>query len=338
MDDELARKVEDQLYSLQRQQLERNHPLPLPRSSFWDQVNSLLNHIDNNLNNIVRDEGHSTAAITASRRQSNVRRAMSDLARKRLVALLHHAVTSELRSSSNGEGGRRLPPLDWSRFDAYEREFYDGLDQLLSKFKLGVGWDEMVQGVGEASAIPIVPVGTKQLDDFVTDTGGLTGQGPPPVELVEKSTAEYDEPEFDDEERIAMIEAYPEMMAKANQPIAETEAITSSADNGEISAWDLAPSANQSAIVINDSTPEEATSETSQDEPSQAEPEEKITVSPTEDIPNVLTRIRVLISQDDEIMTAEGDELKLNEGDIHMLDENMAAYLVDAGVAEIAAL
>jgi hypothetical protein len=54
--------------------------------------------------------------------------------------------------------------------------------------------------------------------------------------------------------------------------------------------------------------------------------------------PNVLTRIRILVSQEDEIMTEAGDELKLTQGDVHMLDSEMATYLVDAGVAEVAAL
>jgi hypothetical protein len=37
-------------------------------------------------------------------------------------------------------------------------------------------------------------------------------------------------------------------------------------------------------------------------------------------------------------MTEAGDELKLTQGDVHMLDSEMATYLVDAGVAEVAAL
>ena len=164
MGDKRARKVEDQLYSLQRQQLERNHPMPMPISEFWQEVSNLLNHIETNLNEIVRGEGHSSAA---SRRQANVRRAMADLSRKRLVTLLHHAVTAELRSSVNGDGSRPLAPLDWSRYDPMEREFYDGLGQLLSRFKRNIGWEEMIQGVGEMYTIPVLAAGTKQLDDFV---------------------------------------------------------------------------------------------------------------------------------------------------------------------------
>ena len=339
MGDERARKVEDLLYSLQRQQLERNHPLPMPRPDFWQEVNSLLNHIETNLNEIVRGEGHSSAAIAASRRQSNVRRAMADLARKRLVALLHHAVTAELRSSINGDGGRPLAPLDWSRYDPLEREFYEGLGQLLSKFKRNIGWEDMIQGVGEMSGIPILAMGTKQLDDFVEQAGGLTGQGAPPVELEELLEEEYQEPEFDEEEMIAQIEAFPEMMEQANQPIPETQMIPG---NEEISVWDLAPADSQPTMVMDNLAKigsqgtarledEDSIESATSIEP--VEPE-----SPETPAPNVLTRIRILVSQEDEIMTEAGDELKLTEGDVHMLDSDMATYLVDAGVAEVASM
>ena len=340
MGDERARKVEDLLYSLQRQQLERNHPIPMPKPDFWQEVNGLLNHIETNLNEIVRGEGHSSAAIAASRRQSNVRRVMADLARKRLVTLLHHAVTAELRSSINGDGGRPLAPLDWSRYDPLEREFYDGLGHLLSKFKRNIGWEDMIQGVGEISNIPTLAMGAKQLDDFVEQAGGLTGQGAPPVELEELYEKEYQEPEFDEEEMIAQIEAFPEMMEQANQPIPETMAIPGVE---ETSVWDLAPADSKPTIVIDNlaNTGSQETARSAEDVVESATTEPLESESPEQSVPptpNVLTRIRIIVSQEDEIMTEDGDELKLTEGDVHMLDSDMATYLVDAGVAEVASL
>ena len=318
MSDERARQIEDQLYSLQRQQLERNHPLPMPRSKFWTEVNNLHNFIENKLNDIIRKEGHSSNAITASRRQTNIRRAMADLARKRLVALLHHAVTAELRSSNKvGEGVKPLAPLDWARYDPLEREFYDGLDALLRKFKMGVSWDEMVHGIGEEITTPIVPTGTKQLDDFVEQPGGLTGQGPPPIELEEQFTQDYTEPEIDEEEDISRIEAFPEMMEQANEPRQDTQQVLGSQ---ELSAWDLAPSPQE------DGGKTQISLDDVDSEPENVE------------IPNVLTRIRIIVSQEDEIITSDGDELKLSKGDIHMIDADMAEYLIDSGVAENAAL
>ena len=50
-----------------------------------------------------------------------------------------------------------------------------------------------------------------------------------------------------------------------------------------------------------------------------------------------MLRIRVLQSMDDPIITADG-EIELGAGDVLFLDETTANYLVDSGVAEIAAL
>ena len=43
--------------------------------------------------------------------------------------------------------------------------------------------------------------GTTQLDDFVSEPGGLTGGGPPPIEIIESDVAII-EPDEDDEERL----------------------------------------------------------------------------------------------------------------------------------------
>ena len=50
-----------------------------------------------------------------------------------------------------------------------------------------------------------------------------------------------------------------------------------------------------------------------------------------------MLRIRVLQTMDEPVITIDG-ELALEAGDVHFLEENMANYLVDAGVAEIAEL
>ena len=55
----------------------------------------------------------------------------------------------------------------------------------------------------------MTPVGNSQLDDFVDEPGGLTGNEPP---LVEPEVEEvWEDPEIDDEDRIAMAEEFPEI-------------------------------------------------------------------------------------------------------------------------------
>jgi hypothetical protein len=52
---------------------------------------------------------------------------------------------------------------------------------------------------------------------------------------------------------------------------------------------------------------------------------------------NTLTRIRIILSQEEPVLTEEG-EINLQEGDVHMLDADTADWLIEAGVAESAAL
>ena len=56
---------------------------------------------------------------------------------------------------------------------------------------------------------PTTPAGNAQLDQFVDSPDGLTGQKPPEIE---QSVAEiWDNPDFDEEDRVSMMEEYPEI-------------------------------------------------------------------------------------------------------------------------------
>jgi hypothetical protein len=55
-----------------------------------------------------------------------------------------------------------------------------------------------------------------------------------------------------------------------------------------------------------------------------------------EETPKV--RIRILQSFDDPIATADESELVLKAGDVHNLDETMATWLIESGMAEAAPL
>ena len=83
--------IENQLFSLVRQQAKRNHPIELPRPDFWTQVSVLLTSIDTELAEIGKNEGWSVKAVNLSRRQGNVRRAVADLTQHRLTSFVRHA-------------------------------------------------------------------------------------------------------------------------------------------------------------------------------------------------------------------------------------------------------
>ena len=76
--------------------------------------------------------------------------------------------------------------------------------------------------------------------------------------------------------------------------------------------------------------------QTIQDEPQIAEPEPSTEPSASQDDGNV--RVRILETMPEPVMDASGQPLVLEVGDVHFLDEGMAAWLIDAGVAERAEL
>ena len=206
--------IEAQLHALLRQQAKHSLPVDLPRPDFWHSCSLLLQSIELELTEIGRSEGLSSAKVqTLTRRQGNLRRAISDLTRHRLTAFVNHAALSSLTSSQFGESNSaNLAPVNWQKQDGAERAFNEGVAELIEQYKRNVSWNGLQQGILN-SVVEVevkTPAGNAQLDQFVEDGGGLTGQEPPEIEEIREQESWVD-PEFDDEDRIAMMEEFPEM-------------------------------------------------------------------------------------------------------------------------------
>ncbi len=159
-----AREVEEQLFSTLRQQATRSVPVPLPRRDFWEKVGQLLDTIELEIHELYKTIGPSLKLQTLQRRQANIRRTASDLARKRVVALMQHSATMSLRGEGGGNG-QDLPNLDWTRHDPAEREFYTNATEQLNKFKMNVNWNSMQLGLAsEEMKSMTLAAGTTQLD------------------------------------------------------------------------------------------------------------------------------------------------------------------------------
>ena len=321
-----AKEVEEQLFSTLRQQVGRSVPMPLPRNDFWDKVGQLLDTIEMEIHDIYRNVGPSLKLQTMQKRQANIRRTASELARKRVVAMVQHSASMALRTEG-GTQGQDLANLDWSRHDPAEREFYTNATELLNKFKQSINWNGMQLGlaVEELSQSLTLAAGTTQLDSFVEDNGGLTGQGPPTIALEDKSEP-LPELEIDEEEILAETDEFPELAG--TQPISETPTAVTSEKTNHAAAMELAPSKKKEEMDF------DAWAEA--DAAAASEPEE-VEVVDTEIIDNDLLRIRVLQTLDEPIITVDG-EISLGAGDVLFLDQMTANYLVDSGVAEIASL
>ena len=166
--------------------------------------------------------------------------------------------------------------------------------------------------------------GTTQLDSFMPESGGLTGQGPPTIAL--EDNHEPLEEAIDDEELLAKADEFPELAGA--QPIEEVEKQEASTIENHAAAMELAPSKKKEEMDFAAWAAADAASETDVD----------ILVEETpEPMQEKLLRIRITKSLDEPIITIDG-EITLGAGDVLFLDEMTANYLVESGVAEIATL
>ena len=155
--------------------------------------------------------------------------------------MMQHSASIALRSEG-GSPGQDLAGMDWSRHDPAEREFYANATEQLNKFKQAVNWNNMQRGVAAeelSKEIRMAP-GTTQLDSFVPESGGLTGQGPPTIAL-EDDSEPISEIEHDEEDLLAKADEFPELAGA--QPVSETpEMAETTPGESHAAAMELAPS------------------------------------------------------------------------------------------------
>jgi anti-anti-sigma regulatory factor len=334
LDSAQAHEVEEQLFTTNRQQSGRKVPTSLPRSDFWENVKKLLSDIDLDIQDMLRVGATGIRLQNLQKRQANIRRIASDLARKRMVAMMQHAASQSMRATANTAKNQELPSLDWHRHDPEEKAFYHALQIQIDRFKMGVDWNGMQNGIaGEGGINQVLHApGTMQLDSFSDKS--LTGNPPPALAFEDDKPEEIEAMETDDEDRFSDTE-WPDLDEHIhadlddNKRIQETIASTKDEDEdmsdfmegmaGDVrhaAAMELAPSSKASEIILEDTiVSQEVEAETDD-----------------------LIRVRILESLPEAIINAAGEEVTLEVGDVHFLDSLTAEMLVDGGFAKIAAL
>lgn len=320
-----AREIQEQLFATYRQQTNRQVPVHLPRKDFWVMVKRLLTTLDVQIHNMIRQHGADLRVQNEQKRQANVRHIASELARRRLVAMMQHAASQSLRmATSVTDNATVLPPLDWQKTDVNERQLYSAIQTEMDRFKKSIGWQEMQDGLrGEMEfATPTHKPGTMQLGDFTEKP--ITNQPPPDLVFEDQRPEPVDTMDIDEEDRIAALEwdsmepvPMPEHSEEPMSPPAPLPQAPSS-EGRHGAAMELAPSATS---AITDDWMDD----------SQKEEEKAVETTP-------LIRIRILTSFDEAIATADGSELMLQAGDVHNLETGMAQWLIDSGAAEAAPL
>ena len=331
LDKAQAREIEEELFATRRQQASRHMPVPLPRQNFWEMVGRLLAGIDAEIQDMIMNGTTGLRLQNAQKRQANIRRIASELSRKRLVTMMQYLASQSLRTDSQLGTNQDLPPMDWARHDPAEKAFYTGIVTQMDRFKKLIDWDSMQKGILAEGMTERKKHsrGTMQLDSFIENPAGLTGQSPP--ELIiddEEPEIELVDSQYDEEDRIYSeewpdIDEYvksgldtPSEDAKPEQKSAEKSA------DKHMAAMELAPSKKQSKLITEE-TPNLAASEVGGETP------------PPEKTEQAMVRIRIVQSLPEPIVLGDGVEIMLEEDDIHFIEKDTADWLVESGVAEV---
>ena len=331
LDKAQAREIEEELFATRRQQASRHMPVPLPRQNFWEMVGKLLAGIDAEIQDMIMNGTTGLRLQNAQKRQANIRRIASELSRKRLVTMMQYLASQSLRTDSQLGTNQDLPPMDWARHDPAEKAFYTGIVTQMDRFKKLIDWDSMQKGILAEGMTERKKHsrGTMQLDSFIENPAGLTGQSPP--ELIiddEEPEIELVDSQYDEEDRIYSeewpdIDEYvksgldtPSEDAKPEQKSAEKSA------DKHMAAMELAPSKKQSKLITEE-TPDLSASEVSDETP------------PAEKTEQAMVRIRIVQSLPEPIVLGDGVEIMLEEDDIHFIEKDTADWLVESGVAEV---
>ncbi len=212
--------VEKALFEVARKQKSSAGPVELPLPDFWASVAQLTASLETELSETVQSEGMTAKAQLQTRRLGNVRTLVTDLTRIRLNAFTQHAVLVNLMKGGGAESAaalQHLSVIDWERHDPTERAYYQSLGHSVDKYKHDVAWKELVNGSngGATSALPPAPSPDTSLSEF-TDTPSEREIQPPPTAPVTDLNETWDDPEFDEEDRIRAMDEFPDRATGAD--------------------------------------------------------------------------------------------------------------------------
>ena len=206
--------VDRALDELARTQRRSSIPVELPMPNFWDAVGQLVQHLEAELAETIRSEGMTAKAQLQSRKLGVVRTAVKDLTRNRLNAFTQHAVLTNLIQSPEDlrpSTGIRPDTIEWDKHDPSERVFYTGIGHLVDKYKHEVSWKALLSNNWDSPAPPPMSSVHTPLTEFVPDSikgeGGEESNAP----VVIDSEPHWEDPEYDEEDRIREIDEFPEI-------------------------------------------------------------------------------------------------------------------------------
>ena len=217
--------VDRALDELARTQRRSSIPVELPMPNFWDAVGQLVQHLEAELAETIRSEGMTAKAQLQSRKLGVVRTAVKDLTRNRLNAFTQHAVlTNLIQSPEDVRASTGIMPdtIEWDKHDPSERVFYTGIGHLVDKYRHEVSWKALLSNNWDSPAPPPMSSVHTPLTEFVPDSNGgeISEESNAPVVI--DSEPHWEDPEYDEEDRIREIDEFPEIAPLGRVYVDET--------------------------------------------------------------------------------------------------------------------
>ena len=206
--------VDRALDELARTQRRSSIPVELPMPNFWDAVGQLVQHLEAELAETIRSEGMTAKAQLQSRKLGVVRTAVKDLTRNRLNAFTQHAVLTNLIQSPEdvrASAGVRPDAIEWDKHDPSERVFYTGIGHLVDKYRHEVSWKALLNNNWDSPAPPPMSSVHTPLTEFIPDSDGGEVAEESNVTVIIDSEPNWEDPEYDEEDRIREIDEFPEI-------------------------------------------------------------------------------------------------------------------------------
>lgn len=200
--------IHKSLIEITRKQKSQNTPVEIVMPEgigFWDSVGQLLQNMEIELSETVRDEGMTAKAQLLSRRLGVARTCVTDLTRMRLTAFTTHAVMTNLLTHSNLQApSNGFQRLEWSKHDPSERVFYNGVREQTEKYKISNSWAAML-GASESHSEQVVVDIRETLKEYTEEEKVNSLANPSP-----QTDNHWEEPDFDEEDRIREMDVFPE--------------------------------------------------------------------------------------------------------------------------------
>ncbi|MBP51431.1 MAG: hypothetical protein CMA68_05080 [Euryarchaeota archaeon] len=213
--------VDKALMEISRKQRSSAVPVELPMANFWAAVGQLVRHLESELAETMRTEGPTAKAQLQTRKLGVTRTQVSDLTRHRLNAFTQHAILSNLLRSPEGDSmsdANGPGIIEWERHDPSERAFYSGIGHLVDKYKHEVSLNSLLRSSWDAPPPPPeTPSHTAPLTEFVP---GVEKSDAPEAETAPQppETTHWEDPDYDEEDRIREMDAFPGIGTGAAPP------------------------------------------------------------------------------------------------------------------------